>query len=68
MVEHQVDRMVMVGIAVLVFGILAYFMRDAMSKIMSTVRDKVTEMLGTGFTKAGSEFDAAKSVTTSGQG
>ena len=62
MVEHQVDRMVMVGIAVLVFGILAFFMRDAMSKIMTSVRDKVTGMLETGFGKADSEFKAAESV------
>mgnify|MGYP000969147471 CR=1 FL=1 len=52
MVEHQVDRMVMVGVAVLVFGIVAFFMRDAMTKIMTTVRDKVVSMLSSGFDEA----------------
>lgn len=52
MVEHQVDRMVMVGIAVLVFGILAYFLKDAMKEIMTKVKTQVTGMLDKGFESA----------------
>ena len=45
MVEHQTDRMVMVGFAVLMFGILAIVFRGGIKDIMEKVVEKVTKLI-----------------------
>lgn len=45
MVEHQTDRMVMVGFAVLMFGILAIIFRKGIKEIMELVVGKVEGLI-----------------------
>lgn len=45
MVEHQTDRMVMVGFAVLMFGILAIIFRKGIKEIMELVVSKVKGLI-----------------------
>ena len=45
MVEHQTDRMVMVGFAVLMFGILAFIFRKGIKEIMELVVGKVKTLI-----------------------
>ena len=45
MVEHQTDRMVMVGFAVLMFGILAIIFRKGIKTIMDRVVAQITKLI-----------------------
>lgn len=45
MVEHQTDRMVMVGFAVLMFGILAIIFRKGIKEIMELVVSKIKGLI-----------------------
>lgn len=45
MVEHQTDRMVMVGFAVLMFGILAFIFRKGIQSIMELVIDNIKGLI-----------------------
>lgn len=52
MVEHQTDRMVMVGFAVLMFGILAFIFRKGIQEIMELVVGKITSLITNATDKA----------------
>lgn len=53
MVEHQTDRMVMVGFAVLMFGILAVIFRSGIKQIMKDVIGQIKDLIGKATTQAG---------------
>lgn len=52
MVEHQTDRMVMVGFAVLMFGILAFIFRKGIQEIMELVVEKIKSLINSATSKA----------------
>ena len=53
MVEHQTDRMVMVGFAVLMFGILAIIFRKGIKEIMESIVGKVQTLISKATEQAG---------------
>lgn len=53
MVEHQTDRMVMVGFAVLMFGILAIIFRKGIQQIMELVVRKIKGLISSATNSAG---------------
>lgn len=57
MVEHQTDRMVMVGFAVLMFGILAFIFRKGIQSIMELVIDKIKGLITSATNKAATAGD-----------
>lgn len=57
MVEHQTDRMVMVGFAVLMFGILAFIFRKGIQEIMELVVDKIKGLITSSADKAATAGD-----------
>lgn len=57
MVEHQTDRMVMVGFAVLMFGILAFIFRKGIQSIMELVVQKITALITSATDKAATAGD-----------
>lgn len=57
MVEHQTDRMVMVGFAVLMFGILAFIFKEGIQKIMQLVVGKIEKLITSATDKAGEAGD-----------
>ena len=57
MVEHQTDRMVMVGFAVLMFGILAFIFRKGIQQIMELVVDKIKSLITSTTDKAATAGD-----------
>lgn len=73
MVEHQTDRMVMVGFAVLMFGILAVIFRKGIQEIMELVVKKITSLINSATKKAATAGDikdpsASTSTSTSTSG
>lgn len=63
MVEHQTDRMVMVGFAVLMFGILAFIFKDGIEKIMHLVVEKIILLINNATGKADDAVNNLKSFT-----
>ena len=57
MVEHQTDRMVMVGFAVLMFGILAFIFRKGIQEIMELVVNKINSLITSATDKAATAGD-----------
>ena len=57
MVEHQTDRMVMVGFAVLMFGILAFIFRKGIQEIMELVVNKIKSLITSATDKAATAGD-----------
>ena len=57
MVEHQTDRMVMVGFAVLMFGILAIVFRKGIKSIMDLVVEKVNKLITNATNTADNDSD-----------
>lgn len=57
MVEHQTDRMVMVGFAVLMFGILAVIFRKGIESIMNSVIDSIKGLISSATGKAAKAGD-----------
>lgn len=57
MVEHQTDRMVMVGFAVLMFGILAFIFRKGIEEIMKLVVNNIKSLITSATNKAATAGD-----------
>ena len=57
MVEHQTDRMVMVGFAALMFGILAFIFRKGIQEIMELVVNKIKSLITSATDKAATAGD-----------
>lgn len=57
MVEHQTDRMVMVGFAVLMFGILAFIFREGIESIMKLVIKNIKSLITNAANKAATAGD-----------